>query len=181
MSHFIQLLLPVLATIIIFLAVYSINEWFFRSFEFSQGINWVYLPAGIRLLCTLLFREAGFIGLLIAGLIINFAWLFPDDAPRAVVGALAGSLAPYLVYLLAQHLYGLHGSLAHLTPARLLVLSVAYSVASPALHHVWFAIEGKQDLLRSFVPMFVGDLLGTLIVIYTIKMALSLVPRRNLR
>lgn len=171
-------ILLVLATIILFLVMLVINEWLFRHLEFAPGINWVYLPAGVRLLCTLLFREAGAIGLLIVSWGVSFLWLFPHDPLRAFMGGILAALAPYLVYRLAQRMYGLHSSLANLTPARLLVLAVAYSVASPLLHHLWFALQGRDDLLRGFAAMFIGDLAGTLIVIYTIKLALAFVPRR---
>jgi hypothetical protein len=43
------------------------NELFFMRSEFLQGIGWIYLPAGTRLLCTLLFGRAGAAGLLITG------------------------------------------------------------------------------------------------------------------
>ena len=36
-------------------AVMVLNEVFFRRAEFLQGIGWIYIPAGTRLLCVLLF------------------------------------------------------------------------------------------------------------------------------
>jgi hypothetical protein len=49
-----------------------------------------------------------------------------------------------------------------------------FSVASPLLHHLWFAFyEHKPDLLRSFVAMFTGDFAGTLIVLYTARFFLQ--------
>lgn len=168
----------VVTTILLFLAMLALNEWLFRQLEFAPGINWVYLPAGMRLLCTLLFAGAGAIGLLIVSWGVSFL-LFPDDFTRAFVGGIIAALAPYLVYRVARHLYGLQASLANLTPRRLLVLSVAYAIASPLLHHVWFAFQGQDDLLRGFAVMFVGDLVGTLFVIYAMKLALFLLPRRK--
>jgi hypothetical protein len=168
----------VLATIVLFSAMLAINEWLFRRFEFTPGINLVYLPAGMRLLCTLLFAEAGAIGLLIVSWIVSFFLFFPGQFDRPFWGGILATLAPYLVYRGARGLYGLDASLANLTPRRLLVLVLAYSIASPLLHHVYFALNGQDDLLRGFVAMFVGDLSGTLIVIYTIKGLLSLAPRR---
>ncbi len=81
----------VVVTILLFLAMLVVNEWLFRHLEFAPGINWVYLPAGMRLLCTLLFAEAGAIGLLlvaitqsltllwigIAGVIVGVAYTAP--------------------------------------------------------------------------------------------------------
>ena len=168
----------VLATIVLFSAMLAVNEWLFRRFEFTPGINYVYLPAGMRLLCTLLFAEAGAVGLLAVSWVVSFLLFFPGQFERPFVGGIIAAAAPYLVYRLARNLYGMAASLANLTPGRLLVLVLAYSFASPLLHHLYFAFMGQDRLLSGFVAMFIGDLTGTLIVIYGIKALLSLAARR---
>lgn len=177
MSNFRMQLGMVIITIMLFLSLNTFNEWFFGRFEFAYGINWVFLPAGMRLLATLMFGTAGFVGCFIAGLLLNFFHFSFNDPFRAFMGAIAGSLGAYLVYLLAARLYGLHASLANLTPRRLLLLSVLCSMASPLLHHLLFIYEGHtSNLLHSYMAMFIGDLMGTLIVIYFMKLLLSLLP-----
>lgn len=169
--------LQVLATMALFLLMIWINDWLFRRLEFAPGINWIYLPAGMRLLCTLLFAEAGAVGLLLVSWGVSFVIFFPDDPERAFVGGIIAAVAPYAVYRGASRFYGFEASLRNLTPARLLVLALAYSIASPLLHHLWFAWRGQGDLVQGFVAMFIGDLSGTLIVLYGIKGVLALVPR----
>jgi hypothetical protein len=44
------------------------------------------------------------------------------------------------------------------------------------LHHVWFSLHGDDNLLPGLFVMVVGDLLGTLIVLYLAKWLLSLLP-----
>jgi len=124
----------VIATMLFFVAMLVINEWLFTQFEFARGINWIYLPAGIRLLCTLLFAEAGAIGLLLVSWLVCFFYFFPDDLVRSFVGGILATLAPYLVYCIAQQKYGLHASLTNLTPKRLLVLIVK-SVIINKMHY----------------------------------------------
>ena len=170
--------MQVVATMALFLAMLWLNEWLFRRLEFAPGIHWVYLPAGMRLLCTLLFAEAGAVGLLLVSWFVSFVFFFPGDPARAFVGGFLATLAPWLVYRGARRVYGFEGSLRNLTPSRLLVLALVYSVASPLFHHLWFALRGQDDLVRGFVAMFVGDLVGTLIVLYGIKGLLALVPQR---
>ena len=92
---------------------------------------------------------------------------------RAFVGGIVATIAPYGVYKLAQHAFGLHASLANLTSGRLLACIVGCSFASPLLHHLWFALHGdRHPLLSGFLVMFVGDLNGTLLVVYGVKIAL---------
>lgn len=166
----------VLVTFVLFLVMLWLNDWLFRQLEFAPGINWVYLPAGVRLLCTLLFAEAGAIGLLLVSWLVSFVFFFPHDFARAFMGGILATAAPYLVYRGARYRYGFEATLRNLTPRRLLVLAVVYSVASPLLHHLWFAWRGQEDLVRGFLAMFIGDLSGTLIVLYGIKGLLSLLP-----
>ena len=167
----------ILATLLLHGAMMVLNEMFFRRAEFLQGIGWIYLPAGTRLLCTLLFGGAGAIGLLVSGWIACYWYYFPGDVLRASTGTLAGAIGPYIVYLIARREFGLAASLTNLTPKRLLACAAACSVASPALHHIWFAVHGDRTLLPGFLVMCVGDLAGTLIVLYTAKGLLALAGR----
>jgi hypothetical protein len=166
-------------TLIAFLVSLWINQQVFTHTSFVRGINWIFLPSGVRLLSTLLVGFDGFIGLLVGGLLMDFFYWFPHDPVRAIAGAILGSLAPYLVYRLALERYDLKASLTNLTPKRLLVLAVAYSVANPLLHHIWFALTGTTaNWFESFFSMVVGDLTGALIMLYTMKGILALLPKQ---
>lgn len=161
-------------TIVLFLATLAINELFFLRFEFARGINWIYLPAGIRLLSTLLFGGAGAIGLLLVSWAVSFFHFFPDDPVRAFAGGILASLAPYLVYRFMQRHWGLQETLVNLTTRRLLLCSLLYALASPALHHLWFAFtEPDRELLPGFIVMATGDFTGTILVLYAAKLLLS--------
>lgn len=170
-----QNLSMVLATMLMFGAALLINELLFKQLEFAEGINWIYLPAGVRLLATLLFAEAGAIGLLLVSWLYCAFYLFPNEPVRAFAGGLLSSIAPYLVYLGAKRWLDLQGSLANLTPSQLLACAVAYSVASPLLHHIWFALyEGRDDIVGSFVVMALGDFIGTLLLLFFTKWVMRL-------
>lgn len=182
MSQFRLDVTMIVATNVLFVLMLLVNEWLFTQLEFASGINWVYLPAGMRLLCTLLFGGAGAIGLLTVSWAVCFFHFFPDDYLRSFMGGILAAAAPYLVYCVAQKVYGLRASLTNLTPKRLLVCIFAYSVASPLLHHIWFFLHGDTDkFMQGFFVMFVGDLVGTLIVVYSMKLLLSLVPFQTQR
>jgi uncharacterized membrane protein YeaQ/YmgE (transglycosylase-associated protein family) len=167
----------VIGTAVVFTFSLWVNEELFTHSEFVRGVNWIYLPAGIRLLSTLLL---GAIGLLLASWLVNFFYFFPNDPVRSIVGGIIATVAPYAAYRLAQEIFGLRASLLNLTSRRLLLLVLAYSIASPLLHHIWFFLRGDtQNIAERFLAMFVGDLAGTLIVIYTMKALLSLLPVRR--
>jgi hypothetical protein len=167
-------------TCILFLAALAVNELLFRHVEFAPGIAWIYLPAGVRLLSTLLFAEAGAIGLLIVSWLVCFLYFFPNDPVRAFMGGILASAAPYLVYRVMQMRFGFDSNLANLSPKRLLYCALVFSLASPALHHLWFALyEHPDHLLKSFSAMAIGDLSGTLIVLYSAKFVLLKTAKQN--
>lgn len=169
-----------LGSALLFLLSFGLNEWLFAGSEFVRGINWIYLPAGMRLLCTLLFGGAGALGVLLASCLTSLLYYFPGDLERALFGAASSAAAPYLVYLLAQKMFGLQASLANLTAQRLLWLVVLYALASPLLHHVGFWLHGDMHAtLTGFLVMFGGDLLGSLVVVYTMKSLLWLLSRKK--
>jgi hypothetical protein len=163
----------VMLTMALFLAALKINELLFAQFEFAPGINWIYLPAGVRLLATLMFGEAGAVGLLFISWIVCFVDFFPNDPVRSFVGGILASASPYLVYRAMQCFTDLQPSLQNLTAKRLLVCALMFSFASPFLHHLWFALyEHKNHLGASFLAMASGDLGGTLAVLYLAKFLL---------
>jgi hypothetical protein len=175
MSQFRLNVLMAVGSALIFLITFVANEWVYNS-EFVRGINWVYLPAGMRLLCSLLFGGAGAIGVMVASWITCVFYFFPDDPVRSFVGGIISAAAPYLVYRGAQHYFGLRASLTNLTTRRLLFLIVVYSVASPSLHHLWFLMRSGTDPVPGIFVMIIGDLTGTLLVVYTLKMLLAFLP-----
>ncbi|WP_179401214.1 MASE1 domain-containing protein [Burkholderia guangdongensis] len=167
-------------TVVVFILSLWLNEVIFTHSEFVRGVNWIYLPSGVRLLSTLLLGGDGAIGLLIASLLVNFFYFFPHDPVRSIAGAIISTVAPYAVYRLAIEWYGLRASLTNLTPKRLLLLAIAYSVANPLLLHVWFFLQGNtHNFGERLLVMIVGDLAGALIVLYVVKGAISLLRVRH--
>lgn len=178
MSQFRMNLAMIAASSIIFLLSFLANEWVFTNSEFVRGINWIYLPAGMRLLCTLLFGGAGAIGVMITSWLTCFFYFFPDDPVRSFAGGILSAAAPYFAYRLSQYQFRLRASLVNLTAKRLLVLIVIYSITSPLLHHLWFFARGGPDFsFTGFFVMILGDMLGSLVVVYAMKILLSLLPR----
>ncbi|WP_245623883.1 hypothetical protein [Paraburkholderia nodosa] len=165
-------------TVIVYVLTLWVDELIFLHAAFPRWVEWIYLPTGIRLLGTLLLGADGAIGLLASALLVDFFHYFPNDPVRAIAGAIFSSAGPYAVYRLALERYGLKASLTNLTPRRLIVLAFAVALTNSTLHHLWFAMTGNtQDILQSFFTMFVGDLLGALILLYIVKGTLALLPR----
>ncbi|MDB5746010.1 MAG: hypothetical protein JWP72_858 [Massilia sp.] len=166
-------------TIITFIGLNWINEVVFIQLEQSNGINWVFLPAGIRLLATLLFGFAGFAGLLLASLYLNFHhFVFQDDV-RAVSGAVAAAGGPYLAYLFAKHWFDLGPRLRNLTAQRLLFTGVLCGLMSPVFHHAFMWVQTGLVDWTALIAMITGDIVGILIVLCIAKGLITLTDPRD--
>ncbi len=167
-------LLSITLSATLYFSFYHLNLWLFDALELHSGANWIFLPAGVRLLCTLLFAGEGALGLLLASLLISILHLGDSmDWLTGLVAAFISAGAPYLVYRLAQRA-GMLATLQNLTAGRLSVLALAYAFANASLHSLWFALRGHfPDMAHGFAVMFAGDLIGTLIVVYAMKIALT--------
>ncbi|WP_251878374.1 hypothetical protein [Achromobacter sp. Marseille-Q4954] len=164
-----------LVTMALFLGSLVVNEWVFTNLEFVRGINWIYLPAGVRLICTLLFGLPAALGLLAGSWIACFCYYFPDDMLRSVAGGIMAAAAPYLAYRWARSALRLRPDLGNLTAWRLLICAVVYAVMNTTIHHLWFFLQGERAVLADgFIAMLTGDIAGSLIVLYTLKVVSAL-------
>ena len=158
-------------------ATYALNDWLFKEVEFTQGVAWVYLPAGIRLICTLLLGEIGVIGILLGSLITSTLFkLFPNDLITTVGYSLISALAPYFAYRFTLQELRLERNLTNLTTTNLLICILLYGLCNPVLQLLWFVVRRvSTDFLPSMIVMSIGDLTGSLVVVYAIKFLLSFV------
>jgi hypothetical protein len=164
-------------TTLAFLAMNWVNELLFSHLEQSNGINWVFIPAGIRLLATLLFGLAGFEGLLLASIYLNFHHFDFQNDFRAWSGAVAGSLGPYLAYLFAKHWFDLKPRLGGLTPKRLLFTGLLCGIMSPVFHHAFIWVQTALVDWRALAAMMTGDIVGILTVLTLAKGLIALADR----
>jgi hypothetical protein len=164
----------VLMTIAAFIVLNWINELMFIPLEQSRGINWVFIPAGIRLLATLFFGLAGFEGLLLAGLYLNFCHFDFQNDFRAWSGAFAGAAGPYVAYLFAKHWFFLGPRLEGLTVGRLAFTGLLCGVMSPVVHHALAWVQTGVVDWPGLAVMITGDVTGILIVL---GMAKGLIAR----
>jgi hypothetical protein len=179
-SKAVQHLAYVGVTTLTFLALNWVNELVFSHLEQSNGISWVFIPAGIRLLATLLFGLAGFEGLLLAGIYLNFHHFDFHNDFRAWSGAVAGALGPYLAYLFAKHWFFLKPRLEGLTVPRLLFTGVLCGFMSPLFHHAFIWVQTGLVDWASLAAMITGDIVGILAVLSLAKGLIALADRYGL-
>ena len=170
-------LISVLISATLYFGCFHLNMVLFNALELHSGANWIFLPAGVRLLCTLLLGVEGAIGLLIASLIISIQTYGEMGLVTNLISAFISAGAPYLVYRLAL-MNGIPATLEKLNAAKLALLCLVYAFMSALLHSIWYTLRSiNTDILTGFTAMFSGDLIGTLIILYAMKIVLATVRR----
>lgn len=156
-------------TVFSFLSLNWINEVLFSRLDLTNGVTWVFMPAGVRLLSTLFFGLAGLEGMFLVGVYLNFHHFMFHSDYRSWSGAIAGSLGPYLASLFAIHWFNLRSRFEKLTAQRLLFTGLLCGFMSPVLHQTFmWVLTGVVDW-TALTAMIVGDTTGILIVLFLAK------------
>lgn len=155
-------------------AFVALNGYLAGHGQFSGGVVLVYLPAGLRLLLTLLFGWNALAGLLLGSVAAIYFFHFPFDLDRALVGGMLTVIAPYIAYLSAQRLFGIEPELRNLDARKLLFCVLLYALVNALLLGLWVDhVMELGQMITTVRKVFVADLLGALIVIYALKTLLS--------
>ncbi len=170
-----QWALMVLVSAFLFVGFFRINDWLFESLEYVKGVNWVFLPAGFRVLLVLAMGIPGALGIALGTVWLDtHAPVPPPPAEVMLLTCLVSGFGPWLVKFWMERRGLLGRDLMQLTSARLLQFVVAYAAVNAVAHqsiHWFFEQEPLQPWINVW-PMFTGDLLGAMIVLYTLKLSL---------
>lgn len=167
----------VLAVAISYFLLFVLNGYLFSALGYGEGVAWIYLPSGLRLVFVLLFVEWGALGIALASVLSAYLFQFHGDALTILGAGLISGFAPWLARRLCVDAFRLDVNLENLTVRTLLKMAAVFSLLSPVLHQVWYSWRGvTADFFSAVAVMFVGDFVGTLIMLYVAKRILLLLP-----
>lgn len=162
-----------------YLVLFYLNQFIAEPLEQARGINWIFLPAGVRIFLTLIFALKGAIGLALASLVINFFGFYEYDLTTIIGIAIICGLAPLLGRYFVIHNLKVLPDLSNLSYQQILLSIITYSLLSSGLHQAWFATRGLESgSWGHFYVMFLGDVIGSILFILLIKYGISLYKRR---
>jgi hypothetical protein len=171
----------VVGTFIAYTALYLLNDMLFSSLEFSPGVNWVYLPSGLRLMFVLLFVESGAIGVALASIFLSSIFTFKGDLISVLMTGLISGFAPYLARYVCHDRLSLDLGLQDLTARKLIGVSVVFALMSAFMHQVFYTWQGQtENFISSTAVMAVGDIIGTIIMLYIAKFVLLGIRQKRL-
>ena len=174
-----QFLFEVLISAALYMAFFYFNQAVTAPLEDTKGVNWIFLPAGIRIFLTLILGYSGAIGLAIASLLINYIGFYELDLISTFGIAAICGLAPLMGRHFVIHNLKVQADLSNISFTELLVTIVAYSLLSSGLHQLWFVTRGLDSgSWNHFLAMFCGDIAGSILFVAIIKYGINLVKSK---
>jgi len=159
--------------------LFYINSWITSELIFSLGVNWIYLPAGLRLFLTLIFGLPGALGIALASTLISYYGELSSDLTICIGTGLISGFAPYIARIFVFSNVKLDADLSNMNLQKLLICILIYALMSAGLHQYWYATVGLEDAgsVNHFAVMAIGDVLGSILLIALIKSVLDLTKR----
>jgi hypothetical protein len=176
-----QTLLVLICAVVYFYA-FKLNLYWFNWIEFSHGVNWVYIPSGLRLLFVLIMARLGGIGVALSSVAVNYSYGDPDAHVFNIVTGVLSGASPCIAAYLAIKCFNLDTLLVNLTGRDFFKISVLFAVVNAVLHQLWyFWMDKTQNFLASSLAMVVGDWFGTVLVLATVSLAIQVYKLKQAR
>ena len=164
-------IIDVFVVVLTWIVFYRMSLWLFAYFENNPRVYWVFLPAGIRMISVFIFGWAGVLGLFIGSVITNEAELSGYVIYLAVISA----MSPMVAKRACKWWFNIPDTLQGLSSKQLLAFAITGALSNALLSNLYFYFTDRANSLKGFFPMFVGDMLGTLIIFYLIAQILRLI------
>jgi hypothetical protein len=168
-------ILGFLISAVTYTILFYINAWLMTNLAYGLGVNWVYLPAGLRLFLTLIFGLPGALGIALSSFCISYLGDFPQDFTTCIGVGLISGLAPYLARIFVLKNAKISPDLGNLSLPKLVACILIYALFSAGLHQWWFAVRGLDETgsFNHFLVTLIGDVLGTIVLVGLIKAGLD--------
>ena len=158
----------------LYVEFFRLNDLIFSRLEHISGVNWIFLPAGFRVLLVLGMGLPGAVGIFLGNCWLDRASFSLDSLWLLLATALVSGFAPWCVKYAMEKKQLLTQQLHTLTAHSLLQFVLAYAVTNALGHQwVWWALNrpGSNPWVDVW-PMFVGDAIGAVVILYTLKLML---------
>jgi len=169
-----------LVSAVLFVAFFQLNAWVFSTFHYSEGISWVFLPAGFRIILVLVLGLPGALGLMLGSWFIDRELFTQGSVLLAFLNGVVGGFTPWLVMKFMMQRRWISTQLTTVNAPQLLNMTLIFAAASALTHQlVWLLLERPQlNIWVDIWPMFVGNALGALLMLYGFKFVLDRLRRK---
>jgi hypothetical protein len=135
------------------------NAWAFQVTELTSHVNWIYLPAFLRLANVIVLGSV--FGSLATGLgVCTLYFFYPVTLTVLIMNCLASMMSPLLAFFIFRICARRDVLISSIRD--LLILNFIYAVMNAITHHLaWIIVDPDQLMRVDQVPvMFLGDFFG---------------------
>ena len=153
---------------------YLLNLYLTSSITPIYGAHWIFLPAGVRLLLTLVFPVAGPLGIGVSAFLIAYFLRLPGQFITALGIGIAVGYAPYISRKIVMRQFKILPDLSNISITKIFYCTLVFSSLSALFHHSWFVYRNlRTPSFDGFWIEFVGNTVGTFLVLSFFKIIAS--------
>ena len=144
--------------------------------NYTQGIDWLFIPAGIKLVAFMIAGLWGLLGIAVFGLITAFDVWQLDSLPVNLGNILIWAGVPYATYRILSKLLNLDSELKNLKYVHVVVLALATTLTSSLGSSLYQSLINNRStdmLLPTTMAMAIGDFIGTGICVFALTFAVK--------
>lgn len=158
--------LQVAFTAVLWLALYQLNSFLFSGLDIDKHVSWIFLPAAFRLFAVLVFGLPGAVGLFV-GSLLHADLTSTVQIIHSLMYAALSAGGPVLALAICMRGLRLDADLRGLRPDHLAVFSLVGAACNviPNRLYMW-ATDAIAGPFAEAVPMFIGDSIGTVLMLY---------------
>lgn len=173
--------LTVFAIAAVWYATSQFNAWLFANLAHSLNAHWIFLPAAFRPLLILLYGKIGALGLAL-GAYLTLHGETNGSVAHVIMFSIILGLTPWLAISLGKWILEIPQSLSGMRAHHIVVLCMLCAGANAVTLNGYLWIVGRLSTdLTQVAAVFVGDLLGSAIILFLLSSTLALVLPRGLR
>ena len=160
--------LVAIGVFLLFVASYSLNEFFDPYTIYAPGVSLLFIPAGVKLLALLVARGPAIFGLFFASVYLSTGlWTelgYLSFYYFALVSVLTYSIAIYLVI----KYFKVSKTLLNLRYLHIVLMALIACLLNGCFHNVvymWQGVTSLEELWSKSLAMSLGDFMGCFVVV----------------
>ncbi len=167
----------ILISALLFVAFFDVNDWVFANLQYRQGVNWIFLPAGFRVALVLVMGLPASMGIMLGTWFLDREGIQAGQSSIILLNGVVSGFTPWIIMKVMERRGQFGAQLTLLNSTQLLNFTLIYAAGNAFLHQLgwWLTDHASVNPWLDIWPMFVGDAVGALIMLYAFKGLLGIV------
>lgn len=165
---------------VFYLLTYRINELFDAWALYAQGINLIFLPAGIKHLAILLGGKWGALGCLCALFVLANEFWSGQPIQQIALYSLISTASTWAVIVFSLRVLGIGADLKNLKFIHLPIIDLITTSVHGFTTNAYFIMAGmkSENFVQNALAMMFGDFAGSFILLTLLWLALLMWKKR---